>query len=144
MPYILEWQSEPDRDPLCLVRHVRVFRRAGSLKTFVASRAFARVQVRELRLQRRFAGAAPEMVFTSPAAIAAWDPTQSGLPAPLADARWAERLAAMGVRAHLVERIAADLADAGRLELLSGAQIGSLLAQLKAMLAETAAASPHR
>lgn len=139
MAYLLEWQTDEDRDALCLIRHIRVFRGAGALKAFLRSRAFRRQAGNEVRVQHRARRVRPEAVVTTIEAVLAWNPEASCLPLPLAHSAWAEALTAISLRGHLVEHLAAELGTAQRLALLSEHQVAALLAELRAMLAENAA-----
>lgn len=134
MAFILEWQADEDRDPLCLIRHIRVFRRAGALKAFLRSRAFRRVAGSEVRLQHRVRGQRPDAVITTIEAVLAWDPADSRLPPPLMGSAWAEALTAISLRGYLIERMTAELGTAQRLKLLTDAQVQALIQTLNEML----------
>lgn len=134
MAFILEWQTDEDRDPLCLIRHVRVFRNAGGLKAFLRSRAFKRLARGEVRLQHRARDQRPDAVITTIEAALGWDPTISRLPPPMVGSAWAEALTAISLRGHLVERLTAELATAQHLRLLTDAQAHKLIDALKDML----------
>lgn len=138
MSYLLEWQTDEDRDPLCLVRHVRVFRNAGGLKAFLRSRAFQRLAGSEVRLQHRARGQKPEAVITTIAAVLSWDPGAQRLPPALADSAWAEALTALSLRGQLIERMAAEFGTAQRLDLLSADQAQQMLALLHMLLTQHA------
>lgn len=138
MAYILEWQSGTDRDPLCLVRYVRVFRRVTTLKTFLRSRVYWRTHPVELRLQQRVRGRAPLAVYTTTNAILLWDDACDPLPPATEPSPWQERLGTMSLRAGLVDRVAAELAAARDADLLTTVQVQTLIGRLRRMLAETA------
>lgn len=134
MAYVLEWQTDEDRDPLCLIRHVRVFRNAGGLKAFLRSRAFRRLAGSEVRLQHRARDQRPDAVISTIEGVLGWDPAASRLPPPLAGSAWAEALTAISLRGHLVERLTAELSTAQHLQLLTEAQAQKLIDALKGML----------
>lgn len=138
MAYILEWQTDKDRDPMCLIRHVRVFRHASGLKAFLRSRAFRRLAGSEVRLQHRSRDLQPEAVITTIDAVLGWNPAVSRLPPTLVGSDWAEALTAMSLRGHLVERMTAELGTAQQLRLLSDEQALALLRLLKEMLVASA------
>lgn len=144
--YVLEWRpphgGHQHASPHCLVSFVRMFRSVSAIKAFVRSRSFLREAVDEVRLSQKNETGSGGSVITSPAAIIAWDATQSPLPPALRRSRWETAGQRLMARALVETRVATELARAEQAGLLDRAQVQRMQDLLDHLLEETAGRTP--